>query len=151
MDDTISDCFGSGRDKYNLFDERKMYSPDFFYNMPPIPGSLGAVREIMKLGFDVYILTQPLANHFDSYSQKVKWINKWFPELSNKIVMTQHKGLHVGHYLIDDNAPKWKEPFEKNGGLYVHFRYSKERDSDEYHKSEWEQIVEFFRKEDPNY
>lgn len=123
MDDCIADFYKSAKDENGIVDEGKMYVKDFFFNLEPIPGALTNVRRIINLGYDVWILTQPLANSAASYEEKVRWINVWFPELYNKVIMTQNKGLHIGEYLIDDRDDKWKTPFESNGGTFLHFNY----------------------------
>jgi 5'(3')-deoxyribonucleotidase len=149
LDDTLADFFKATRDKWGMVQEDKMYEPNFFFNLDPIPGAQGAVRRLMTMGFDIWILTQPLAEHHASYSDKVKWVGVHFPHLWNKIVMTQDKGLHVGDYLIDDNSDKWKSKFEKNGGKFVHFKYNRElKDTDSIHKKEWEQICDLLATED---
>lgn len=88
-----------------------MYDPGFFENLPPVKGALKAVRALIRSNkYDIYILTQPVANSPISYTEKAVWICKWFPELKDKIIMTQNKILVKGDYLIDDNQ-KW-EKFE---------------------------------------
>jgi 5'(3')-deoxyribonucleotidase len=97
----------NGRDKH-FYSPPEMYKPKFFQNLHPVEPSLDAVRAILRSDkYDVYILTQPLANSPISYTEKVVWICKWFPELKDSIIMTQDKSLIKGDYLIDDN-PKWK-------------------------------------------
>lgn len=149
LDDTIADFYKSAKNNLGLVDESKMYEKDFFFNLDPVDGALSSVRKLIRMGFDIWILTQPLADCFISYTDKVKWVGLHFPELTNKIVMTQDKGLHLGHYLIDDNAEKWKEKFEKNGGKFVHFKY--DRGKNIYHRREWDEVVKFFENEEPSY
>lgn len=146
MDDTIADFFKAAKDDNLNVDESKMYIDGFFENLEPIPGALTGVRRIMRLGYDVWILTQPLAESAASYQEKVRWINKWFPELNGKIVMTQDKGLHRGNYLIDDNATKWKDRFEASPGQsFIHFKYVRSFDqniSDKVHEDMWREITD---------
>lgn len=153
LDDTSADFYKSAGDPLypGWVDERKMYDHDFFYKLEPIPGALRNIRGIMQLGFDVWILTQPLASSSKSYDEKVRWVNIWLPELSDKIIMTQDKGLHLGAYLIDDNDAKWKEKFEKAGGKFIHFAYDRHNPDPKELEHRWEKIYEFFSKEDPTY
>jgi 5'(3')-deoxyribonucleotidase len=124
MDDTIADFWSEARDpKTGDIREHMMWDKDFFLNLKPIAGAKGAIFEIEKMGYDIYILSQPLAESPESYIDKVKWIQIHFPQLYKKIILTQDKGLCLGDYLIDDNDTKWKEKFEKNGGTFVHFPY----------------------------
>ena len=140
LDDTLSDFTGS-EVFYGKFDVSHMFVPGFFLKLKPIEGSLMAVRQIIRMGYDVHILSQPVAESAHSYSEKIQWIGLWFPELINKVHLTQDKGLFKGDYLIDDNPTKWKAPFEANGGKFINFEYSKD------HHSNWKDIVEFLREE----
>lgn len=152
MDDTISDFTGADCFKHG-FDVSHMYEPGFFLGLKPIEGSLMAVRQIIRLGYDVHILSQPLAESAHSYSEKIQWIGLWFPELINKVHLTQHKGFFKGDYLIDDNQEKWQAKFEANGGKFVHFENWRANKLDSRtikHKEMWKEIVEFFKEEKEN-
>lgn len=144
MDDTIAD-FGNAKVFDNShIDDSKMYEPGFFRDLAPIDGALVAVRKLTKLGFEVHILTQPVAHSPHSYSEKVQWIGKWFSELLQTINMVQDKGLIVGDYLIDDNLKKWKAKFETNGGKFVHFPYVRGEAGRISNRENWEKIVKYF-------
>jgi len=153
MDDTIAD-FG-GHSKFRAIkrvNEVHMYEPGFFKDLEPIKGALVAVRALIKMGFDVQILTQPVATSPHCYAEKVQWIGMWFPELINKVNMVQDKGIAKGHYLVDDNAVKWKDKFEANGGKFVHFVYNFHENNTQISNEEmWERIVNFFSEESPTY
>lgn len=124
MDDTLADFFSAARDpKTGEIREHMMWDKNFFLNLKPLPGAKGAVFELEKMGYDIYVLSQPLAESPESYIDKVKWIQIHFPQLYKKIILTQNKGLCLGDYLIDDNAEKWKNKFEKNGGQFILFPY----------------------------
>jgi len=144
MDDTIADFCGHHsfpRDVFP-FDVHEMYEPGFFLNLKVVKGAHSAVRRIMRMGYDVQILSQPLAESALSYLEKAQWIGLHFPDLINKVNLTQDKGNFVGGYLIDDNLKKWKDKFEANGGKFVHYDYHN-RD----HKEMWEEICEFLKRE----
>jgi 5'(3')-deoxyribonucleotidase len=151
LDDTVADFFSATKclaSKTIL--EHKMWDPGFFLNLKPLPGAQGAVFELQKLGYNIYFLSQPLAECPESYIDKVKWISIHFPQLYNKIILTQDKGLCLGDYLIDDNPFKWKEPFEKNGGKFIHFPYGGHTYKDRWDEcpdpeQSWREIVEYFR------
>lgn len=121
LDDTLADFLGHPKiDDPAVNGVHAMYDEGFFLSLKPMPGALVHVRKIIDMGYDVHILTQPVRHSPHSYSEKVKWVAMWFPELLGKITMTQDKGLIVGNYLIDDNQ-KWKDGFQKNGGMFLHF------------------------------
>lgn len=138
MDDTIADfCGHPAFEGKKLLDVSHMYNHGFFFDLKPMKGALRAVRAIIRMGYDVQILTQPVAESAHSYSEKAQWIALHFPDLAFKINMTQDKGNFLGAYLIDDNAFKWKEKFEKNGGKFIEFKHLA-RD----HEEMWNEIVE---------
>lgn len=141
LDDTIADFTGHASFQGhapNEFTVSAMYEPGFFLSLKPIDGALISVRAIMRLGFDVQILSQPVAESAHSYSEKIKWIGLHFPDLINKVNLSQDKGNFVGGYLIDDNEAKWKNKFEANGGKFISFNYKGNA------LEEWSKIVDFF-------
>jgi 5'(3')-deoxyribonucleotidase len=139
MDDTIADFAGHPvfKGKYPP-DVHHMYEKGFFFSLKPMEGSLIGIRALIRMGYDVHILSQPVAESAHSYAEKVQWIALWFPELISKIHFTQDKGLFKGDYLIDDNEKKWKAKFEQNGGRFVLFDYHAN------HAAEWNRIIELF-------
>jgi 5'(3')-deoxyribonucleotidase len=134
MDDTIADFLGHPAFADGL-DISHMYAPGFFLSLKPMAGSHRAIRAILAMGYDVQILSQPVAQSAHSYSEKVQWIAMHFPELISKINLTQDKGLFVGHFLIDDNVPKWRDKFEANGGRFIYFNHEED------HEQQWNNIV----------
>jgi 5'(3')-deoxyribonucleotidase len=124
-----------------------MYEPGFFASLKPVPGALQAVRQLLRMGFDVQFATQPVAESPHSYSEKIQAIGLWFPDLIQKVNMTQNKGLLKADYLVDDRADKWQEKFEANGGKFIHFKYAPAWKDPAANKAEWERIVKFFAKE----
>ena len=147
MDDTtfdFGDYFGP-----NPVDDSKMFNRGFFRNLKPVSGALWAVRKLIRMGYDVQILTQPVAESARCYAEKVQWIGMWFPELLFKINMVQDKGLARGNYLVDDNADKWQAKFEANGnGKFVHYKYQK--NNNKWNKASWQAVVLFFEAEKRN-
>jgi len=151
MDDVIADFYKAAYNPVTKkIDEELMFKKDFFLDLEPVPGAKSAVFQLMKMGFDVWILSQPFALDPSSYIQKAEWIGLHFPQLYNKIILTQDKGLNVGDYLIDDNKKKWQDKFEQNGGKFVHFPYggyNMPNFGDP--EGTWDYIVKYFKTEDP--
>lgn len=152
LDDTLADFFSAARDPRNGdIREHMMWNKNFFLNLKPLPGAQGAVFELEKMGFDLYILSQPLAESPESYTDKAKWVQIYFPQLYKKLILTQNKGLCLGDYLIDDNADKWKSKFENNGGTFIQFPYGGHTYAKTWAlcpdpEKSWRDIVEYFRK-----
>lgn len=150
MDDCIADFSGCARDPVTLkVREHMMWDKDFFLNLKPIPGSQGAVFDLGKMGYDLYIVSQPLAESAESYTAKAQWIQLHFPQLYKKIILTQDKSLIKVDYLIDDNAGKWQKPFEAAGGTFVHFPYGGYNGDPKNHvgpEQIWRQTVLYFQR-----
>lgn len=155
MDDVLADFWSSAMDPHSKqVREHMMWDKDFFLNIKPMPGAKGALFEINKMGFDIWILSQPLAESPESYTDKAKWVQIHFPQFYKKLILTQDKGLKLGHYLIDDNREKWQQKFEQNGGKFIHFPYGGYNYSKTWAlcpnpEKSWRDIVEFFKNENP--
>ena len=74
----------------------------FFANMPPMPGALEAYMFLHE-NFETYILTRPSVLNPLSYTEKRVWVEKHLGiEICDNLIMSCHKGLLKGDYLIDD-------------------------------------------------
>jgi 5'(3')-deoxyribonucleotidase len=152
MDDVLADFYSATwSEEDRRIQEEKMWNKDFFMNLKPIKGSQGSVYLLGKMGFDLRILSQPLAESPESYMDKAKWVGMHFPQLYKSLILTQDKSLHIGDYLIDDNLKKWKEKFERNGGKFVHFPYGGyNRDYIMKNPEKlWKDVVRFFETQNP--
>ena len=120
-------------------DPGKMHEPYFFETLPVIEGANWAVsRFIHSNKFNsINILTKPLKKRWYSYSEKVKWAWANFPELADRMILTQEKGLLAApnRILIDDTPREWQKPWEEKGGQFIHFNDRLD------HRQQWEAIV----------
>jgi 5'-nucleotidase len=133
MDGVLADFDGLKKKLGKTADELKMM-PDAFSHLEPMPGALDAVRFISDLGFECWICTKPAHLRPHSYSEKASWIMRYLPDLAERVIMTQDKGL-VGGYddvLIDDH-PKWAN-CDKFRGLLIPFDNTQS-------SREWDRIV----------
>jgi len=97
----------------------EMYEAGFFEQLKPFPGAISSVTQLINEDeWDIYILTQPVSKSPTSYMEKANWICKHLPDLKDKIIMTQNKGLNIGDVLVDDNE-KWEKVFK---GTFILFR-----------------------------
>lgn len=93
---------------------------NFWENIELYDYSKELVNKLMDR-YDVYICTSP-ARHPNCYSGKAAWIQKHFPKLSRKMVITPAKHLLAGtvRVLIDDSDEKINKFIEFGGiGLIV--------------------------------
>lgn len=131
MDGVLVD-FQSGIDK--LSDETKeLYknnideTPGLFALMDPIPGAIEAVQLIAKK-FDVYILSTSPWNNPTAASDKIEWVKKYLNGVFHKrVIITHHKELLIGDYLIDDRSKNGASEFQ---GEWLQFGSEKYPDWD---------------------
>lgn len=107
MDGVLADFDGLKRKLGLTSDELKM-KPGAFEALDPMPGALAAVDLISQMGFECWICTKPAHLRPWSYAEKASWIMHYLPDLTERVIMTQDKGLVGCMYdvLIDDH-PKW--------------------------------------------
>jgi 5'-nucleotidase len=91
-------------------------SKGFIRNLPEVPGSIEAVKEIAELGHTVFICTAPLLKYKNCVPEKYEWIEehlgkKWI----ERLILTRDKTMVRGDILIDDkpeitgvNLPVWE-------------------------------------------
>lgn len=135
MDEVLTDFYNHPVLKYpkEHWDHPIMYNKGFFRGLPPLEGAIESVKKLINCSkYDVYIATRPVAKSPCSYSEKVEWIREYIPELLEKIVMTQNKGLLIGDYLIDDTM-SYGSVFD---GEFIHFK--RHIDS----KTMWNRIID---------
>lgn len=131
MDGVLVD-FQSGIDK--LSDETKeLYknnideTPGLFALMDPIPGAIETVQLIAKK-YDVYILSTSPWNNPTAASDKIEWVKKYLNGVFHKrVIITHHKELLIGDYLIDDRSKNGASEFQ---GEWLQFGSEKYPDWD---------------------
>ena len=91
--------------------------PGIFALMDPIPGAREAVRLLAK-HYDVYILSTSPWNNPTAASDKIEWVKKHMNEIFHKcVILTHHKELCQGDYLIDDRSKNGASEFK---GEWIH-------------------------------
>jgi hypothetical protein len=123
MDNVIVD-FQSGID--NLSDAiKKEYEarldevPNIFSYMKPVQAVQGAVEAVKLLAkyFDAYILSTCPWKNITGASQKIEWVKKYFGfdgenVFYKRVILSHHKNLNKGDYLIDDRTKNGADKFE---------------------------------------
>lgn len=127
MDGVIVD-FNSGKKHFTNEDYEKAGCEwdnveGIYSKMTPVDGAIDAVKRICKK-YDVYILSTAPWNNPSAWSDKVMWIQRYFGNeagfpLYKRLILTHHKDLCTGNYLIDDNKEKNGVPNFK--GELIHF------------------------------
>ena len=92
--------------------------PGVFALMKPAPGAIEAVQLLAK-HFDVYILTTSPWNNPTAANDKIEWVKKYINSIFHKrVIITHHKELLQGDYLIDDRNKNGASEFQ---GEWLHF------------------------------
>ncbi len=93
-------------------------APGVFALMDPMPGALEALERLKKK-FDVYILSTAPWDNPSAWSDKLNWVKMHLsPYYVKKLILSHHKNLLKGAYLIDDLPKHGADHF---GGEWIHF------------------------------
>lgn len=92
--------------------------PGIFADMKPMPGAIEAMHELQK-HFDLYILSTAPWKNPSAWSDKVRWVTKYLDDIFHKrLIISHHKNLCKGDYLIDDRGKNGAAEFE---GEWIEF------------------------------
>jgi 5'(3')-deoxyribonucleotidase len=118
-----------------------------FSLMDPNPGAVDAYK-LLAAHHDVYILsTAPWKNH-SAWSDKVAWVQLHLGKEEGepawkRLILSHHKNLNKGHYLIDDRLANGAGKFK---GKLIHFGPANAKDQRAGDFPDWDSVVAFFRK-----
>jgi 5'(3')-deoxyribonucleotidase len=94
--------------------------PGIFAYMKPIDGAVEAFNALA----DVYILSTAPWDNPSAWSDKLKWIKDNLGEKAYKrLILTHHKDLNIGDYLIDDREKNGASSFRGELLLYGSERF----------------------------
>jgi 5'(3')-deoxyribonucleotidase len=106
--------------------------PDFFRDLPPVDGAIEGFRTLQE-HFDTYILSTAPWNNPSAWTDKHLWVKKHLPKAGHKrLILSHHKNLNYGDYLIDDRKANGVENFR---GEHIHF------ESDEF--PDWDSVLDY--------
>lgn len=102
MDNTLVDYLKHAKE-LNLDPKEAKHVRGFFRNLKPIPDAIEAYNKLAKY-FDVYLLTTaPWSNPY-ACVEKFEWVKEWLPNAYKNLIISHHKELNIGDYLIDDST-----------------------------------------------
>ncbi len=119
MDGVLCD-FDGAADKHalrNKYKNRRDCIPGIFKDLEPLPGAIEAFEYLWEV-FDVYILSTPPWRNPDGWIHKKDWVEKHIPKAKRRLILSHHKNLNKGDYLIDDSHYRGQAEFE---GRWIHF------------------------------
>jgi len=107
-------CARPEKNKPPTFDE----IPNVFRTMKPIEGAIESFCELCGC-FDVYILSTAPWENESAWSDKLIWVKEKLGENAYKrLILTHHKNLNKGDFLVDDRDKNGADRFE---GEWIHF------------------------------
>ena len=84
------------------FDGRLDEIPGIFSKMGPLAGAIEAF-EALSQRFDTYVLSTAPWNNPSAWSDKLEWVKTHLGKSAYKrLILTHHKNLNHGDFLIDD-------------------------------------------------
>lgn len=106
--------------------------PGLFAKMKPMEGAIEAVHELQK-HYDLFILSTAPWNNPSAWSDKVAWVTKYLDDVLHKrLIISHHKDLCQGDYLIDDRGKNGTRGF---AGEWIEFGSEKFPD--------WESVLKY--------
>ena len=72
--------------------------------------------------YDVYILSTSPWDNPTAASEKVQWVKKYIPKAYKRVILSHHKHLNIGDYLIDDRTANGAGEF---GGELIQYMSEK--------------------------
>ncbi len=83
-----------------------------FALMEPKAGALEAYK-LLSERFDTYILSTAPWQNPSAWSDKLAWVKTHLGDPAHKrLILTHHKNLNHGHYLVDDRTNNGADRFE---------------------------------------
>ena len=100
------------------FEGRLDEIPGIFSLMDPIVGAVEAFERLSN-AYDSYILSTAPWENSSAWSNKNEWVKKYLgPSAHKRLILTHHKNLNRGDYLIDDRTTNGAGEFQ---GEHIHF------------------------------
>ena len=140
MDNVLVD-FPSGNsqlanDVLAKYEGRLDEAPGIFALMDPMPDAVESFEKLCRL-YDTYILSTAPWENPSAWSDKLHWVKRHLGVLAHKrLILSHHKNLNDGHYLIDDRTKNGADRFR---GEHIHFGTPKFPD--------WKSVVAYLSRE----
>ncbi|MDO6600635.1 5' nucleotidase, NT5C type [Tenacibaculum sp. 1_MG-2023] len=84
----------------------------FFLNNKPMKGAISAFKEL-SFKYDCYIVSTPIWSNPHCWMEKRLWVEKHLGlEAKKRLILTHHKDLVKGDYIIDDTKNHGVDKFE---------------------------------------
>lgn len=122
MDNVLVD-FQSGINKLDdeivkQYEDRLDEVPGIFALMKPMDEAIESYKQLSEK-YDAYVLSTSPWENPSAWKDKLEWIVDYLGDVAHKrLILTHHKNLNRGDYLIDDRLKNGVDQFE---GELIHF------------------------------
>lgn len=100
------------------FEGRMDDVPGIFALMDPMEDAVESFKTLAQ-HFDTYILSTSPWENPSAWSDKLQWVKQHLGTVAYKrLILTHHKNLNIGDYLIDDRTKNGTDQFK---GEHIHF------------------------------
>ncbi len=94
------------------FDGRLDEVPNIFSLMKPMPDAIDSFNELAEV-FDTYILSTSPWENPSAWSDKLNWVKAHLgPKAYKRLILSHHKNLNRGDFLVDDRDKNGVDKFE---------------------------------------
>jgi 5'-nucleotidase len=108
--------------------------PGIFSLMNPVEGAVQSFEELATL-FDTYILSTSPWDNPSAWSDKLLWVQRHLGKPAYKrLILSHHKNLNLGHYLVDDRTKNGADRFTGEHILFGSERFPN-----------WQVVTEYLR------
>jgi 5'(3')-deoxyribonucleotidase len=109
-------------------------TPGIFTLMDPLEGAMEAFIWLSDY-FDTYILSTAPWNNPSGWTDKLIWVKKYLGKPAyKKLILSHHKELNIGSFLIDDRTKNGADRFK---GELILFKSSRFPD--------WKHVMEYLK------
>ena len=96
--------------------------PGIFSLMKPLKGAISSFQRL-SYKYDTYILSTAPWENASAWSDKNLWVKNYLGEFAYKrLILTHHKNLNLGDFLIDDRTANGADLFK---GKHIKFGSNK--------------------------
>ncbi|MDO8945142.1 MAG: hypothetical protein Q7U75_18315, partial [Desulfobacterales bacterium] len=86
--------------------------PGIFALMAPVPSAVESFVELAGM-FDTYVLSTAPWKNPSAWADKLVWVQRQLGDLVHKrLILTHHKHLNVGDFLVDDRTKNGADRFQ---------------------------------------
>jgi 5'(3')-deoxyribonucleotidase len=105
------------------YDSRLDEVPGIFARMDPMPGAIDSFHQLVPM-FDTYILSTSPWENPSAWSDKLLWVKRHLGQAAYKrLILTHHKNLNAGHFLVDDRTKNGVDGFQGEHILFGSDRF----------------------------